>query len=427
MEVGRMASTAEDRTHFGAWVITSSPLILGYDLNDESITERIWPIIANKEAIAVNQNWAGHPGRLVKMFPTPGAKPKPPPLGSLTAEAANAADAAQRGWAFSASGALTNSGACLAATGLKKVSPGFDFEKCDETAPNQRFTLESNGNLHVTGDTDACIASENGQGPGVVAYDCNTGNNEEWKLDAATGTLCNPNSDSNFPARCLAKHSAVVASPCSATDATQKGWSHDTATGLVHAGDGVCLDGSDASKVSLSACNASDHSQVFAYDTVKKSLRNGVWAEQTGDKAGASVDAMCLDVYDFKGPTVQLFGCNYGANEQFDFNADGTLTDNDSPKNCLGRAESSGATGLWQLWSKKQPNGALALLVINGDSDGTAVAAPINFADLVDATAGVTYKVRDLWNQKDLGTTTGSYTTAAIGSHDSAFLLLTPQ
>lgn len=82
MEVGRMASTQEDRTHFGtrsesrtspnllappyscvrclpstqaggfdrahlslagAWVITSSPLILGYDLNDESITDRIWP------------------------------------------------------------------------------------------------------------------------------------------------------------------------------------------------------------------------------------------------------------------------------------------------------------------------------------------------------------------------------------------------
>lgn len=66
MEVGRMANYTEDRTHFGAWAITSSPLILGYDLNDQSITTKIWDIISNQEVIAVNQQWEGHPGRLVK-------------------------------------------------------------------------------------------------------------------------------------------------------------------------------------------------------------------------------------------------------------------------------------------------------------------------------------------------------------------------
>eukprot|EP00463_Aulacantha_scolymantha_P002806 TRINITY_DN354_c0_g1_i2.p1 TRINITY_DN354_c0_g1~~TRINITY_DN354_c0_g1_i2.p1 ORF type:complete len:275 (+),score=54.55 TRINITY_DN354_c0_g1_i2:496-1320(+) len=65
MEVGRMANHAEDRTHFGAWAITSSPLILGYDLNDESVTDKVWDIISNQEVIAVNQQWEGHPGRLV--------------------------------------------------------------------------------------------------------------------------------------------------------------------------------------------------------------------------------------------------------------------------------------------------------------------------------------------------------------------------
>merc|ERR1712156_466024 len=66
MEVGRMANYQEDRTHFGAWAITSSPLILGYDLNDESVTDKIWDIISNQEVISVNQHWEGHPGRLVK-------------------------------------------------------------------------------------------------------------------------------------------------------------------------------------------------------------------------------------------------------------------------------------------------------------------------------------------------------------------------
>lgn len=420
MEVGRMANVAEDRTHFGAWVITSSPLILGYDLNDESITDKIWPFVANKEAISVNQNWAGHPGRLVKRFPRPGGTPSAPPLGTLAAVKADATAAGQKGWALSSSGALSNGNACLSFTGLKQVDGGFNFVKCDETASSQRFTLESNGNLHVTGDTSTCVASENGSGPGVVAYGCNTGNNEEWRLDATAGTLCNI-AVGRFPALCLQKQGMpVVASECSASDASQKGWSHDATTGLVHAGNGVCLDGSDASAVALSACDATNAAQVFAYDAVQKSLRNGVWAQQ-----GEGASAMCLDVYDFKGPGVQLFGCNYGRNEQFDFNADGTLTDNDSPKNCLGTNPSS--SGTWQLWTKKQPNGALAVFVINGDIDTAAVAATVNFAELVDAAGGTAFKVRDVWARKDLGSATGSYTTAPIGPHDSVLLLLTPQ
>ena len=35
-----------------------------------------------------------------------------------------------------------------------------------------------------------CIAIENFNGPGVVAWTCNTGNNEEFTYDAATGSLC---------------------------------------------------------------------------------------------------------------------------------------------------------------------------------------------------------------------------------------------
>ena len=68
LEVGRMpGGLVEDRTHFGAWCVTSSPLILGYDLRDGATTDRVWPVIANTEAIAVNQVWAGHPGRRVRV------------------------------------------------------------------------------------------------------------------------------------------------------------------------------------------------------------------------------------------------------------------------------------------------------------------------------------------------------------------------
>jgi alpha-galactosidase len=52
----------EARTHFGAWCIVSSPLVLSHDLTDEAVTEQIWSIITNTEAIAINQAWDGDAG-----------------------------------------------------------------------------------------------------------------------------------------------------------------------------------------------------------------------------------------------------------------------------------------------------------------------------------------------------------------------------
>ena len=55
----------EWRTHFAMWAVTSSPLILGFDLTDDARLRAAWPIIANEETLAVSQSWSGHPGFLV--------------------------------------------------------------------------------------------------------------------------------------------------------------------------------------------------------------------------------------------------------------------------------------------------------------------------------------------------------------------------
>ena len=55
----------------GAWCIVSSPLILGMDMSNASTMADVWPYISNTEAIAVNQAWAGDPGRLI--YPPPNA------------------------------------------------------------------------------------------------------------------------------------------------------------------------------------------------------------------------------------------------------------------------------------------------------------------------------------------------------------------
>ena len=49
-----------------AWCIVSSPLILSHDTTNATVTDEIWPIISNTEAIAVNQAWAGDSGTFAR-------------------------------------------------------------------------------------------------------------------------------------------------------------------------------------------------------------------------------------------------------------------------------------------------------------------------------------------------------------------------
>ena len=45
---GPLAQT-ESRSHFGAWAVISSPLILGFDLSNETVVTKVWDIITNRE------------------------------------------------------------------------------------------------------------------------------------------------------------------------------------------------------------------------------------------------------------------------------------------------------------------------------------------------------------------------------------------
>merc|ERR1712232_248422 len=55
-------SLAETRSHFGSWAIVSSPLTLSHDVNNDTINNFIWPVISNKEVLAVSQTYAGFSG-----------------------------------------------------------------------------------------------------------------------------------------------------------------------------------------------------------------------------------------------------------------------------------------------------------------------------------------------------------------------------
>ena len=52
----------ETKSHFGGWAIVSSPLILSHDVNNNSVMDKVWDIISNREVIAVNRAYAGDSG-----------------------------------------------------------------------------------------------------------------------------------------------------------------------------------------------------------------------------------------------------------------------------------------------------------------------------------------------------------------------------
>jgi len=56
-QVGRMPehNAAESRSHFSAWAVVSAPLILGFDLSDEAKVAAAWPVISNRDVIAISQ------------------------------------------------------------------------------------------------------------------------------------------------------------------------------------------------------------------------------------------------------------------------------------------------------------------------------------------------------------------------------------
>ena len=64
-----------------------------------------------------------------------------------------------------------------------------------------------------------------------------------------------------------------------------------------------------------------------------------------------------------------------------------------------------------------------AVLLMNHDE--AAVDMPLTFSDVPGVTCD-TCAVRDIWNHKDLGVFSRSFTAKAVASHDAAFLVIVP-
>lgn len=223
--VGRLRTDAENRAHWAAWCICSSPLILSYDLTDEDVMNRTWPIISNKMALSISQTFAGssfevddsqglphapfHPGGLVKSW-SPTAEGTPDaPSGAVQYLLVTTGVNRNFGWHMPAPNASTQlrqdfpSGLCVDARDASgRGSDGGDYgvmmQTCNASSPTQKMiVLPVNSsrpdwvNLKSL-STGHCLTLEDMNGPAVIWTDCGSSENVVFTLggDPGGGTIC---------------------------------------------------------------------------------------------------------------------------------------------------------------------------------------------------------------------------------------------
>lgn len=392
LEVGRMPGetgfsgevlatpAAESRAHFGAWVVSSAPLILGasLSLDDPSAQvalDSVWGIVTNKEAIAVSQTWAGDPGSVVREWSALNVPTlvSPPCVGG--AAGANA-------------DAYTYGNYALAAGNDLHVAPMASLAAaeafCSGAAPHcAGFTYHG----PAGGPAGATTYFKT-----VVQVD----NDPAW----STYTLNGPHAPNST------------------------GWTLSADGSLRQGPAGVCVDAAGQlpqneapNWLRLRACNASAPGQVF-----HARAAGGSGAPQGAVQLVSNATGGCLGITNhwlWNWQALPALGnCNADdATTFFVFGVGGTLR-NAAQGVCLASSDVSGPKS--QVWRKRVGGGRHAVLVVNGALLPQDVI--VGLAGDLNITNAVT--VRDIWEKAERGRAEGSV-NVTVAPHDAAFLLLT--
>jgi|EP01047_Picozoa_sp_COSAG01_P058496 hypothetical protein len=348
------SSVRDARTAFGAHVIMSSPLILSFDITDPqklpcvgpkaaSCTNQLdlyWDILSNKEVIAVNQNWAGSVGSLVRKW-NPAHDNASSPL---------------FGW-----GLPCNDSA--ATTAVWSVDPHTKLVTMKQQGETFCLEVPSSPDGSTVG-VRPCNSSNLDQG-----FYFNESSSEIWHTTKPHGKM---------------KPKDI----CLLMDATS---TKDTPILGPFVGYQDC---------SWKASNPGPERMwnLTAAGQLVSQMGVHTWkSQQKWPKPGVPVPA---------GVAGPCFAPQHGPPNKF---------------------------GPLQLWSKPQPDGAVAVFVQStgstwGNAGQPGAAATIKLSELPGLAAGTTkVKVRDLWNHADLpDASDGEVVSDPIDEGDSRFYLLTP-
>lgn len=185
----------EEQTHFGLWTINSAPLVLGFDLGDASRVDRVWPTITNADALSINQQWAGHPGTLVKAYPAVDYDQfmaVPGPCGSSSSKGWSLQNGVLVGSTkgFCVDGSQSNVGGIPATRGSGLTKSGINIRNCSKV---------TNGNWSHNSSTDTIAwTPKKGGRPFCIGVQLGQGLRPTDKLVISTGICDKPGVTSAF-------------------------------------------------------------------------------------------------------------------------------------------------------------------------------------------------------------------------------------
>lgn len=201
-----------------------------------------------------------------------------------------------------------------------------------------------------------------------------------------------PCTSNGLPSGALA---IVQARPCNASDPAQQ-WTYNSATGQLTSATGGVVDDYQ--------CGSADGNAIYLYAPDGGSGtcggRNQQWALKADGTLVNADNGKCLDIYDFAGPTVDLWTCNGGANQAWSLPGDGTVRSQQaSPDNFCLAATLPDPTSCTNVWGRELHDGSWAMALLNNGADNATVTcdeACFNQTSLPTG-AGAAVVVRDLW------------------------------
>ena len=164
----------------------------------DEVLEPILDILGNKQAIAINQAWAGHPGTLVRNL-APAAPPSPPvaPGNAVVGVPCSPKDATTTKWEYDAeANRIKKDGLCLTVNvwGSPAILAACDagntsnFQNFTYSVKTKTFNTECPAN-HPTPNYPAVLTLGEGAGMEKV-YVYRLGDARQmWDYDAAAGTI----------------------------------------------------------------------------------------------------------------------------------------------------------------------------------------------------------------------------------------------
>ena len=367
LEVGRVAEPAPgtffswNRAHFGAWCVVSAPLILGLELTDAKLGP-IMDIITNEEAIAVNQLWQGHPGRLVESVTAP---PTPYSPSGAVVPSSSAGDFQLEGGAD-----MRPSRPDAATSGASNIRTG---------GPGGHATIKIGTGVVGGGHHIDAVSLTFRY---VAGYTPPPGQNKTGPT--VTLALLDPDTDA------VLKRVASVGNLSAYSYDNFKGYSPP----IPLSGSGLDVPDSKPVVVALLVDNVDRNLQIPVDDKAAGFNVRVQW-QKTGTATETATAAAAANS-----------------------NAAGVAATATTKRRQL---VGSGVFGAGQVWCKKQGADSQACLVINQGSQPLKHTLDLTKLDLAGGTK--TYSVRDIWQRKDAGTVTTGTLSVTVPPYDSAFLL----